>query len=136
MNCVVDASWSAALFLPDERSDQIADQVAGMAGGVLYVPELWWYETTNIILSAERRGRLTPVQVERIYSLLVELPLHTDERIGLLTARRIHDIASATTLSAYDAAYIELAVRLECAIATLDQTMARAAEGLGLSVQR
>ena len=119
MSWVADASWTAALFLPDEDSEDISSQVSRMGDDLLLVPELWWYETTNILRSAERRERLTPVQVERIFSLLAGS----------------HDLAVASGLSAYDAAYIELALRRECAIATLDSAVAGAAAKLGVPVR-
>lgn len=135
MSWVADASWTAALFLPDEDSEAIGAQIEMLGDDSLLVPELWWYETTNILRGAERRGRLLTAQAARIFSLLGELPIVTDEQIGMLTARSIHDIAMASGLSAYDAAYVELALRRECALATLDDAVARAARALGVAVR-
>ena len=134
MSWVADASWTAALFLPDERSNGVSEQLAGLQGGVLHVPQLWWYETTNILCSAERRGRIGVDQIGRMFLLIGALPLETDEQIAVLIARRIYDIAATTGVSAYDAAYLELALRRRRPLATLDTDSARAAQTLGVTV--
>lgn len=134
MSWVADASWTAALFLPDECSSGIDERLAELQDGVLLVPQLWWYETTNILCSAERRGRISVDQIGRIFLLIGALPLETDERIAVLIARRIYDIAATTGVSAYDAAYLELALRRRRPLATLDAESARAAQTLGVTV--
>ena len=104
------------------------------ADGELLVPQLWWYETTNILCSAERRGRIGADQIGRIFLLIGALPIETDERIAVLIARRIYDIAATTGVTAYDAAYLELALRRRRPLATLDAENARAARTLGVAL--
>ena len=58
MAFVVDASMAAAWFLPDERNDAADRLMANLAVDPGHVPSLFWFETRNLFLIAERRGRL------------------------------------------------------------------------------
>ena len=62
MTCVIDSSFTASLFLPDEASpecDAVADRI-GVEGAA--APGLWQVEMTNLLLMAARRKRITPAQ--------------------------------------------------------------------------
>ena len=58
MQFVVDASMAAAWILPDERAqatDAVMDRLNLDVG---LAPSLFWHEMRNLLLGAERRGRL------------------------------------------------------------------------------
>lgn len=129
MNFVVDASITAAWLLPDEKSEPTDQILARLSTGTAYVPALWPFEIRNILIMAERRHRLTADMADQALRLVARFPLTIDQEIDHM---RCHEIARSKQLTYYDAAYLELAVRLELPIATLDKALSRAAGDLGL----
>lgn len=93
------------------------------------VPQLWHLEVRNALLAAERRGRINVDEVEERLRFLLELPVKTDTEPNL---KAVFALARARHLSLYDALYLELAIRCECALATLDAALARAAVAEGI----
>jgi len=132
---VIDASIALAWCFGDEASaetDAIADEVR--SDGAI-VPELFHLEIANILLQAERKGRLTAAGVAARLNLLGELAITTDPE----TSRRAwHDglsLARAHRLTSYDAAYLELALRTGSGLATRDGALANAARALGIALR-
>ena len=130
---VVDCTVTMAWVLGDESSavaDSALEQITAL-GGV--APALWWVEVRNVLLIAERRGRLTPedtsVVLQAIEALGIRLD-HAPDGTTLLRLARVH------RLTAYDAMYLELSIRQQRPLATLDHKLSTAAqaEGLLLSV--
>ena len=119
---VLDCS-AAAAFLLGESGGQGVEQLildTAEAGGVLFVPPLFWYELLNVLTVAERRRRVSgelSVSLRREADLL---PVETVAPPTALERRRIHELARRHGLTAYDAAYLELADRLEGRLRTLD----------------
>lgn len=125
---VVDTSIALAWGLPDEESSFADDFWREVHAEVpLYVPALWWYECANALVVARRRSRLTEKEAEHLGSLLVALPLKTAVSPAGNDLARFQCIAGKHGLSAYDAAYVDLADRLMIGLATLDQRLAKAA---------
>jgi predicted nucleic acid-binding protein len=100
------------------------------------VPSLWALEVANVLLVAERRRRLTPADSSRFVSLLQTLPIRIDTETALHAWSDVLPVARSHQLSAYDAAYLELAMRTGCPIATLDENIRRAAKPLGVDLWR
>ncbi|MEO7026427.1 MAG: type II toxin-antitoxin system VapC family toxin [Caulobacteraceae bacterium] len=131
MAFVVDASVVASWLLPDETDATAATALRRLEAEDAVAPSLWWFEMRNLLLANERRGRLDAGLTNTILSRLKRLPIILDqssEEVPLL------DLARRYRLTAYDAAYLELAVRLRSPLATLDKALRRAArkEGVGL----
>ena len=133
MEWVVDSSLALAWGLPDEispRADRVLDRVTAL--DVLWVPALWWYEIANALMMAERRRRITEADRLALIQLYERLPLHTDAHLTGHTLRQIQSLALAHHLSAYDASYLELALRKGLSLATLDRPLMKAAKDAGL----
>lgn len=129
MAFVADASVAAAWVLPDEEA-ALADLALDRLGrDTAQVPDVFWHELRNLLLSAERRGRIdkshADVSMERLRRLPIRCPGEADDRHVMALARD-HG------LTAYDASYLALAIREGCALASLDRrlTEAAAAEGV------
>ena len=94
------------------------------------VPALWQLEVANVLLVAERRGRITEAQATRFLDLLGSLPIRIEQFGGdpmaILAAARRHG------LSAYDAAYLILAERLALPLATVDEQLRAACRSAGV----
>ena len=104
---------------------------ARVPGEGALVPDFWHIEIRNVLLSAERRNRIAPEEVEQRLAELAALPIQTDRNLELNAA---YDLAKMHGLSFYDAVYLELALRRNVTLATLDTALIRvaAAEGLFL----
>ena len=130
MAFVVDASMAAAWLLPEEYSDA-AETVIASINAPCPVPSLFFFEIRNILTMAERRGRVSAggalVNMERVRRLpLDDAGIGSDSLVLLLAANH--------ALSAYDAAYLALALNRNVPLATLDRKLAAAARKEGITV--
>jgi predicted nucleic acid-binding protein len=137
MDWVLDPSLALAWGLPDETSKR-ADRFLMRTSrrGVFWVPALWWYEISNTLTIARRRQRLSEADVMRLVELYGALPIHTDAYLGPDVLGRFHALAQEYALSAYDAAYLELAQRRGLGLATLDRRLITAAKKAGIRIIR
>ncbi|MDR1145255.1 MAG: type II toxin-antitoxin system VapC family toxin [Verrucomicrobiales bacterium] len=125
---VLDASTTLNFTMPDEQNARAYAVRKLVESHIpLYVPKHWLTEVTNGLLMAERQKRITAVQVEEILTLLTQhLSLQKNESahniIKALTLARRHQ------LTIYDAAYLELAIRTDSALATTDRALLKAAK--------
>jgi predicted nucleic acid-binding protein len=131
---VVDCSLVLGWCLPDEKSARSDDFFALLPSNpVLRVPALFWYESGNALAVAVRRKRIPREECDRLLSLLSGLPLVTDPATPE-TMKRLSALAILHGLSAYDAAYLDLAMRSASGLATLDDGLREVAASLGLAV--
>lgn len=135
MEYVVDCSLALSWVLPDESSEvaeKFRDQLS--KNDSLWVPSLWWYEISNGLLAALKRQRITEAECVRLLELLNALPLRTDDELTKESAWRFLAIGREYRLSAYDAAYLELAQRRGISLAALDERLIAAAEKSGVKI--
>jgi predicted nucleic acid-binding protein len=85
---------------------------------------------------SERGGRMTPANSSEYIALLETLDVVVDEETPSRALGRVLDLAPAQRLTAYRAAYLELAMRLGVPLASKDADLCDAAEHLGVSVLR
>lgn len=88
-------------------------------------------ELRNILLVAERRGRLTEAMSDTILDAISDLGIVTDQ---MPPGTRVTRLARRHDLSAYDALYLELAVRHGASLATFDRALEGAARAEGVPV--
>ena len=98
-----------------------------LRNGSAFVPNLWHLELGNILIQAERRKRITSAQISTRLELISRLPIETDTETDRRSFREILTLAHTETLTTYDAAYLELAIRRGLSLATKDKTLIRAA---------
>ena len=135
MNWVLDCSVALAWALPDETSKRAERFLVDLGEEtVLWVPALWWYELANALTMAHRRRRLTESEAVQLVELYSSLPIQTDAHLNTDAVRRFQALAKEHSLSAYDAAYLELAQRKGIALATLDKRLISAARKSGVKV--
>jgi predicted nucleic acid-binding protein len=130
LGLVVDASITAAWFLPDEATPATEALLQATAERDVWVPALWLLEMGNLLLSAQRRRRIDAAKRRQLVLAASALRLRVDrEPVPLAT---IDDLAARHGLSAYDAAYLELALRRGLPLATGDESLSKAmvAEGV------
>ena len=123
---VVDASLTLQWYLKDEEDRDYALAVlAGLRQSTAVVPFLWTYEISNGLVMAHRRRRIATEQISAILDNLVALPI-TIDRPEPESVMKLPSLALEQELTAYDAAYLELALRLGLPIATKDKALKRA----------
>jgi predicted nucleic acid-binding protein len=98
------------------------------------VPAIWPFEVANVLVMAERRRRLTEAKSAGFLGLLAQLPIMIVESNLLHLASASLAVARLRGVSAYDAAYIDLAMREAVPLATCDKTLARAANAAGVAL--
>jgi predicted nucleic acid-binding protein len=84
----------------------------------------------------ERRGRIKPAESAAFVAMVEELPIVADRATGARALHETMSLAREHRLTAYDAAYLELAMRLSLPLASGDRRLAAAAERVGVVVLR
>ena len=124
-------SW----VFPDEASEATDRLRESMAeGGCAFVPALWPVEVGNVLLTATRRGRIAADEWQRIRASLEALPIEIEPVSAPRAWGSTLVLAHKHRLSSYDAAYLELARRLQLPLATLDRVLAAAGRAEGLDM--
>ncbi len=133
---VVDGSAALGLLLLDENQAPSARKLrAALDTAVrVHVPAHWWVEMANGILMAERRKRLTQALGMEVQALLPALNVATDEKPLEHSLSATAALARQQGLTAYDASYLELAIRRGAVLASQDKDLLKAAAACGVEV--
>ena len=137
MRLVLDASMSLAWLL--SRKDPGEAELAARAlddvraSGAL-VPALWYPEVANALLLAERQRVITAQGSASFLSSLSIWGIDQDQVPPALTQAEAILLARMYHLTAYDATYLELAMRRAAVLATFDRKLAEAARAAGVRV--
>jgi len=128
---VVDASVTLTWCFDDETTEASQALLRRLftEGGV--APGHWPIEVANALWTAERRGRLADGKLGRANVVLRRLPVDI-VTLDLEAALASLDVARTHDLTAYDAAYLELARSRGLALATCDQRLAVACRTVGV----
>ena len=127
---VLDCSYTLAMVMPDEARPQSLEAVIHAR---LFAPAIWPVEVANALRNGLRRGRLVDDEVQAVCARVEAFEVETLATSDLGVRQR-YLAAHAHDLTAYDAAYLELAVQRRCALATLDNQVAAAARRAGVAV--
>lgn len=138
MNFVLDASATLAWIVGDEDHDQAWPVVESLRDSLAFAPAHYPLEVANGLLTAMRRGRLTPDQAATAVVALAAMPIEVDAETPGRAFAGVWKLAVSHRLSIYDAAYLDLAIRRQLPLATLDESLARAAsaEEIALAIPR
>jgi predicted nucleic acid-binding protein len=128
---VLDASVALAWCFEDERSPPLVALLGRATTEGAYAPQIWPLEVLNALLSAQRRGRIDSAKRRELASLLRQLPVTLDPDTATEAWSATQALAEAHRLTAYDAAYLELALRLALPLASMDTALVAAAASLG-----
>jgi predicted nucleic acid-binding protein len=133
MAFVVDASVTLPWFLVDERT-AFTDSLLDAINKVEYwAPSVWRLEIPNALLVAERKRRIDRRGRLEALDQASRLRIKVDPELPDMQA--ISSVAERRQLSTYDAAYLELAIRLNFGLITLDQQLAQAALAEGVLLE-
>jgi predicted nucleic acid-binding protein len=131
---ILDCSIAMAWCFEDEASPEADIVLDRVRDGGAIVPALWYWEVGNVLAMAQRRGRISESACTIRLNLLAALPIKTDEEGAAKAWHETLLLAKSHTLSVYDGAYLELALRQGGAFATLDKALRRVAAKLGLEL--
>jgi predicted nucleic acid-binding protein len=131
---VLDNSIVMAWSFEDE-TDEYADAVLDrLAKARAVVPALWPLEVANALLMGERRKRSTEAETINWTGILASLPIVIDGETNAHARSGTLSLARGHNLTAYDAAYLELAIRRSLPTATIDRKLKTAAEAVGVAI--
>ena len=128
LDCSVAMAWCF-----EGEADAYTDAVLrALAKETAVVPSLWPLEIANVLLIAERRRRLSGADTIRFLDLVGGLPIVVDGPPGLQDLHALLALGRQHRLSAYDAAYLHLAMREELPLASHDRALRAAARAAGV----
>lgn len=129
---VLDCSITMAWCFDDEATPYTDGVRDSLADKQAVVPSIWPLEAANATLMGERRKRLDEARSQRFFALLAALPIVVDDETSSRAFSDIAHLARAHNLSAYDAAYLELAIRRGLPLACNDGKLKAAAQATGV----
>ena len=135
---ILDASLTAAWFIPDPETDYALNVRSRLAAGLTaIVPSIWAVEVANTFVKSVRRGTLTEAAVEnglQTLETLVSLGSRISVDSSLKSVREAYAVARRYQLSAYDGFYLQLAIDAGLPLATLDKGLRAAAAKAGVAL--
>ena len=134
---VLDASVAISWCFPGDPSEDTLYSrrvLAELAKREALVPEIWAFEiANNIFVPCTKRKRITEQQVREYLGRLNALPIRVEPQ-DLWENTGLESLARKWDLAAYDAAYLDLALRKGLSLATTDENLKTAAQAAGISV--
>jgi predicted nucleic acid-binding protein len=131
---VIDASVALAWCFDDEATEATRALLDRFEVEHAEVTSLWHLELANALAVGERSKRITPAGTRQFIALIGGLPIVIDEQTPNVALSTVLDLARSERLSAYDASYLELAMRRGVPLATKDDDLAQAARRMGVSL--
>ncbi|MCD4750894.1 MAG: type II toxin-antitoxin system VapC family toxin [Thermoanaerobaculales bacterium] len=128
LDCSVTMSW----VFSDERTPDTTELLQSLTEDVAVVPQIWSFEVANVLLVATRRGRIKHNDQLHLVAAITALPIEVDRESHSQALTATLNIASEQGLSAYDAAYLELALRRSLPLATLDRRLRSTCAAVGV----
>ena len=131
---VIDASVALSWCFLDEQVTAADEALGRLVRDDAVAPSIWALEVANGLRTAERRGRLGLADLPRVRALLLALPVQVEVVELGAALGAVTEIARSLDLTAYDAAYLELAARRRIPLATVDERLRRAAVVAGVAL--
>ena len=131
---VLDCSVTMAWLFEDEQTEFTEKMLDKLQQESALVPSLWFLEVVNVLAVAEKRKRCTAAQSIRFLETLKSLPIEVDDGAIASRCESLLLLARSYELSSYDAAYLDIALRLGRPLATLDAHLRKACKATGVVV--
>jgi predicted nucleic acid-binding protein len=127
---VLDNSVVSGWYLENQVSDYSEAVARALRTDRAHVPAIWELELTNVLRTACMRQRMQAQRAQAVLTQLASLPISVDRHP--VARSELLALSLRFGLSTYDAAYLELALRLQCPIATCDEALLAAAMAAGV----
>ncbi len=131
---VVDASVAMTWCFKDEITPATQKLLKDMSSKTALVPAWWYVEIANVLALAERRGRVSATQIVDFVAVLDNARIETDNEAPQRAFSHLLPLCRAHGLTSYDAIYLDLAVRRQLPLATLDEPLRKAAKKMGVKL--
>ena len=131
---VLDRSIAMSWCFEDQAEPGTDAILARLTEDEALVPPVWPLEVANVLLGAERRGRLSRARSQGFVAMLGQLPIATVERPQRESIESALSLGRDYCLSAYDAAYLDLAIREGVPLASKDRLLRTAARRAGVAL--
>jgi predicted nucleic acid-binding protein len=131
---ILDCSMAIAWCFADESTPKTAQIQDRLAVETAVVPGLWFLEVANVLAMAEKRKRISPDDSMQFVQLLSNLDIQVDEDASRQVFDRILPLCRSHGLTSYDATYLDVALRWQIPLASLDDALRSAATSLGVQV--
>ena len=132
---VIGASVILAWYNPEEESSYANDILECLADEIAITPQLCCLEINNVMRTFEKRGSISSLDAEIALASINNLPIRRDNASISFEIPLVLSLARKYDLTIYDACYLELAVRLDLPIATLDNKLFEAAGKAGIQIK-
>lgn len=135
MSFVLDNSVTMRWFFGDGKPQELAyaskvlDEMKHVSA---LVPVTWGLEVANVIVKAEAKAWVTEARSEAFLAMLGDVDIEVDSATFAYALSDTLQLARRYKLSAYDASYLELALRSNMPLATLDEDLQKAAKKAGV----
>ena len=131
---VLDTSFVGAVIIPDEKNPHAEKMYLQIKNDDdKYVPYLFSCEMANVFMNLIRRKRYNYDEVVNLLPVLAAIHLTIDSETGAEYTRELLRLSNDYNISAYDAAYLELAGRKKAVLCTLDEGLKAAAKKCGVA---
>lgn len=133
---VLDSTVTMAWCFTDEATEFSETQLSRLSDltDSAIVPALWLYEVVNVAELAVRKGRITEEKASAFLQSLADLPIEIETPTQRQMFVSVRALVGQHKLTAYDASYLEVAIRQRLPIATLDNALAHAAQNAGIDL--
>ena len=131
---VLDSSVAMAWCFRDEATTATSRLLDRMGTEAAAIPGWWYLEITNVLAVAERRKLLGPAQVAEFIALIETFDLELDDQAPRRAFTHLLPLCRGHGLSSYDAAYLDLALRRQLPLASLDGDLRAAATAVGVDL--
>jgi predicted nucleic acid-binding protein len=130
---VLDCSVTMAWYFKDEANAYANAVRKSLSRARAVVPGLWPLEVANTLALGERRRRSTEAEASKWLRYLRMLPIGVDDETAARSWSEVLHVARSYQVSAYNAVYLELAIRLGLPVASLDDALKAAAAAAGVA---
>jgi predicted nucleic acid-binding protein len=135
---VLDNTVTMAWCFNDEATpftEALLNRLSSLTDSAI-VPALWLYEVVNVTGLAVRKGRITEDKARAFLDSLADLPIEIEDATRARLFTSVMALVGRHKLTAYDASYLELAIRHNLPIAALDNALTKAAREAGVTLMQ
>lgn len=131
---VVDSSVALSWCFQDEATPATRALLQRLGDEAALVPAWWFIELTNVLALSERKRRVAPARVAEFIALIESFDLDIDDQGPGRAFTHLLHLCRSHHLTSYDALYLDLAMRRQLPLATLDDQLRSAGKKLGVKL--
>jgi predicted nucleic acid-binding protein len=131
---VVDASVAMSWCFLHEAMPATRKLLTDISEKSVLVPGWWYVEIANVLVLAERKGRINADQVAEFIALIEALDVEIDNDSPQRAFSQLLPLCRTHRLTSYDAIYLDLALRRKLPLASLDEPLRKATKKLGIKL--